>query len=59
MGDLDLHSKSQLHEKPKTFVSIFSQIEVLVCMKFSMLSQAAFFVVEAHAEFILHKNYSR
>ena len=39
LNDLDLHSVSQLYEKSKTLVPLFSQICVLIRMKLSMLPQ--------------------
>ena len=39
LDDLDLHSRSQLYEKSKTFVPICLQISQSIRVKFSMLPQ--------------------
>ena len=39
LDDLDLHSRSQLDRKSKPLVSIFSQIYLLIRLKFGMLPQ--------------------
>ena len=53
LDDQSLHSRSQLYEKSKTSLCIFSEILQSMWMEFSMLPLLWF--VEAHVELILLK----
>ena len=54
LDDLDFHSRSQLYERSKTPVSIFSEISLFDLNKILYVARLCWFV-EAHARFILDK----